>query len=408
MAGGGSNDEMAHYSYVIVGGGMTGYAAAQAIRRKDASAEIAMFTREVDPPYRRPPLTKGLWKGDGLDKTMYDAARLNLALQLETTVTEVLPDRHAFKDDAGGEHTYGSLLLATGGTPRRLPYGDDNIIYYRTLADYRRLRALTEGGASIAVIGGGFIGSELAAGLAMNDCRVTMILPEPAIGGRNYPEDLARYVTDYFGERGVRVLTRTSIRDFKVEGGHQRLMVEREGGGAEEIVADGTVAGIGITPNTSLAEAAGLRTANGIVVDRFLRTSAPDVYAAGDVAAFDSPALGPSVRVEHEDNARNMGRVAGENMAGGDAPYDYLPFFYSDLFDLGYEAVGMLDARLETFSDWVEPFKKGVIYYMEAGRVRGVLLWNVWDKVDAARELVQSGAEYRREDLAGKLTAKKQ
>jgi hypothetical protein len=102
-----------------------------------------------------------------------------------------------------------------------------------------------------------------------------------------------------------------------------------------------------------------------------------------------------------------MGRVAGENMAGGEAPYDYLPFFYSDLFDLGYEAIGMLDARLETFSDWVEPFKKGVIYYMEAGRVRGVLLWNVWDKVDAARELVQSGAQYRREDLAGRLTATK-
>jgi NADPH-dependent 2,4-dienoyl-CoA reductase/sulfur reductase-like enzyme len=398
---------MAHYSHVIVGGGMTGYAAAQAIRRRDAAAEIAMFSSEVDPPYRRPPLTKGLWKGDSLDKTMYDSARLNLALHLETTIAELLPDRHAFNDDAGREHTYGSLLLATGGTPRRLPYGGDDIIYYRTLADYRRLRALTEGGASVAVIGGGFIGSELAAGLAMNDCRVTMILPEPALGSRNYPEDLARYVTDYFEQRGVRVLTRTSIRDFRVEGGMHTLTVEHEGGGTEEIVADGTVAGIGILPNTSLAEAAGLRTANGIVVDRYLRTSSPDVYAAGDVAAFDSPALGAGVRVEHEDNARNMGRVAGENMAGGEAPYDYLPFFYSDLFDLGYEAIGMLDARLETFSDWVEPFKKGVIYYMEAGRVRGVLLWNVWDKVDAARELVQSGAQYRREDLAGRLTATK-
>ena len=175
--------------------------------------------------------------------------------------------------------------------------------------------------------------------------------------------------------------------------------------GDREIVADAVVAGIGIQPNVELAQAAGLEVDNGIRVDRGLRTSHPDIYAAGDVANFYNPALDQRLRVEHEDNANTMGRLAGQAMAGRTVSYDHLPSFYSDLFELGFEAVGEVDARLETVADWKEPYREGVVYYLRDGRVRGVLLWNVWEQVDSARKLIAEAGPFRAEDLRGRLPA---
>jgi NADPH-dependent 2,4-dienoyl-CoA reductase/sulfur reductase-like enzyme len=163
------------------------------------------------------------------------------------------------------------------------------------------------------------------------------------------------------------------------------------------------VAGIGIKPNIDLARAAGLKVEEGILVDELLQTSQPGIYAAGDAAEFYNPALGKRLRVEHEDNANSMGRQAGRNMAGAGESYTHLPFFYSDLFDLGYEAVGELDSRMETFADWKDPFKKGVIYYLKDGRVRGVLLWNVWEAVPAATALIAEPGPFQPADLKGRL-----
>jgi NADPH-dependent 2,4-dienoyl-CoA reductase/sulfur reductase-like enzyme len=166
---------------------------------------------------------------------------------------------------------------------------------------------------------------------------------------------------------------------------------------------DVVVAGAGIEPNSELAQQAGLKVGDGVCVDEFLRTSHPDIYAAGDVTRFYCPALDRSRRVEHEDNAETMGRMAGRNMAGASEPYHHLPYFYSDLFDLGYEAVGIVDSRLHVVADWEEPFRKGVIYYLEQQRVRGVLLWNVWEQVEAARDLIATVQEFRPEGLRGRL-----
>jgi NADPH-dependent 2,4-dienoyl-CoA reductase/sulfur reductase-like enzyme len=165
-----------------------------------------------------------------------------------------------------------------------------------------------------------------------------------------------------------------------------RLQVSTRSGAGFEV--DGVVAGIGIRPNLDLARQAGLQVENGILVDAQLQTSAPAIYAAGDVANFTHAALGKRMRVEHEDNAIQMGKLAGRNMAGANEPYTHAPMFYSDLFELGYEAVGELSSKLEMVADWQEPFKKGMVYYLDAGTVRGVLLWNVWDGVPAARELL--------------------
>jgi NADPH-dependent 2,4-dienoyl-CoA reductase/sulfur reductase-like enzyme len=170
-----------------------------------------------------------------------------------------------------------------------------------------------------------------------------------------------------------------------------------------EIAADSVVAGLGIQPNIELAQLAGLTVADGIVVNEYLCTTHADIFAAGDVAEFQSPALGKRLRVEHEDNANTMGRLAGRNMAGNAEPYTHLPFFYSDLFDLGYEAVGELDARLDIVADWKQPYREGVIYYMREGRVRGVLLWNVWGQVDAARQLIAEPGLFKPGTLKGRL-----
>jgi NADPH-dependent 2,4-dienoyl-CoA reductase/sulfur reductase-like enzyme len=199
------------------------------------------------------------------------------------------------------------------------------------------------------------------------------------------------------------VLPNESVTDLKKQGKQFVLATASN----LEITADSVVVGIGIRPNVELARQAGLLLDDGIVVNEVLATSNPDVYAAGDVAMFYNSALGERTRVEHEDNALMMGRQAGRNMVGAAEPYLHQPYFYSDLFELGYEAVGDLDARLETVADWEEPFHKGVIYYLQQGRVRGVLLWNVWEQVDAARELIAARQVVQPEDLKGRLPAGK-
>jgi NADPH-dependent 2,4-dienoyl-CoA reductase/sulfur reductase-like enzyme len=377
------------YTYLIVGGGMAAAAAIRGIREIDRDGSIGLIGAEPYPPYKRPPLSKKLWHGKPLESVWLDTDQFGVHLHLGRTA-RVLDLRHKrVVDDRGDEYDFARLLLATGVTPRRLPVGGHWITYFRTLTDYLRLRQEASAGQRFAVIGGGFIGSEIAAALTTDEKDVVMIFPDAAIGARVFPPDLARFLNGVYRERGVEVLSGTTVAAVGVSGDHFVLHTRATDSAAtREIAVDGIVAGIGATPNTELAAAAGLTVDDGIVVDAYLRTSHPDVYAAGDVAAFWQPALGGRRRVEHEDNAQAMGRLAGRAMAGEPARYDYLPFFYSDLFDLGYEAVGDLDARLSVEAAWEEPYRKGTLTYRDGGQVRGVLLWNVWDQLAAARALI--------------------
>jgi NADPH-dependent 2,4-dienoyl-CoA reductase/sulfur reductase-like enzyme len=354
---------------------------------------------ESEPPYDRPPLIKGLWKDKPFESIWRTAAKQNAGLHLGRTVKSLDVKQKRATDDQGTVYSFEKLLLATGGEPRTLPFGGNQIIYYRTAADYRRLRALTEKGKRFIVIGGGFIGSEIAASLAMNGKKVTLIFPGPSLGNRVYPQTLSKFLDSYYVEKGVTVVPGETA--VGLEERNSEIVIKTKSG--REFAADGVVAGLGIEPNTGLASAAGLKVVNGIVVDEFLQTSAPEVFAAGDVASFQNPALNQRLRVEHEDNANSMGKLAGRNMAGKRERYDHLPFFYSDLFDLGYEAVGELDSQLETIADWKTENREGVIYYMRDGRVRGVLLWNSWGQVDAARDLIASHRVYVAEELKGRL-----
>lgn len=380
---------MTHYTYLIIGGGMAAAAAIHGIRELDPQGSMGLISAEADVPYKRPPLSKGLWKGDGLDVIGTGAEDQGVDFHLGRTAQVLDADASRVVDDTGAVYTFDKLLLATGGRVRYLPFGGDNIIYYRTLSDYRRLRKLTTRGQRFVVIGGGFIGWEMAAALAMNGKQVVMVFPDQSIGQRIYPPDLAQFLTTYYRGRGVEILAETSVIDVARQGNELVVKTQHGPSGQERLVAtDGVVAGVGILPNVELAEAAGLEVADGVLVDDHLRTTQKSIYAAGDVASFYSPALGQRRRVEHEDNAVMMGRYAGRSMAGATEAYHHLPFFYSDLFELGYEAVGELDAKLETIAAWKEPYREGVVYYLSAGIVRGVLLWNVWGQVEAARQLI--------------------
>ncbi len=391
---------MKHYQYLIIGGGLAGDAAVRGIRELDANGSIGMLSREPHPPYTRPNLSKGLWKGRPLEKVWRNTQELGVDLHLTRKVTELDALKKCVRDETGEEYTYDKLLLATGGSPIRLPIEGDDIIYFRDLNDYQRLRALSERGEQFLVIGGGFIGSELAAALTLVGKKVTMVFPEEAIGVRVFPNDLSHYLNDYYRQKGVDVVTGDSVTNLEKNG--DRLTVRTQSGRLVEV--DGVVAGIGIRPNLELARQAGLQVENGIIVNDRLLTSAPEVFAAGDVANFFHSALGKRVRVEHEDNAIQMGQLAGRNMAGANESYTHVPMFYSDLFEHGYEAIGEINSQMETVADWQDPFNKGTIYYLENGRVRGVLLWNVWGQVNNARALLTEAGPLEVADLRDRLS----
>jgi len=376
------------FDHLIVGGGVAGFAAARTIREHDEKASIAMVTNERVGPYQRPALSKALWAGERERAIFYDTEDLDLVLLKGRRVMRIDPSEHAVVDAAGAVHGYGKLLIATGARPRSLRFGDGIVRYLRNIQDYHAIREAADGGRSFLVIGGGFLGAELAAALTNQGNDVAMVFPESGINARIFPSDLAAYLNAYYAERGVVVYPGSLVRAVERDDAD---LVRTSLGDGRVLRTHEVVAAIGAVPETGLAESAGLEVSDGIVVDEFFRTSAPDVFAAGDVANYPDPVLGRR-RVEHEDHATHSGHYAGLAMVGHGEPYRHLPLFYSDMFDHGYEAVGVLDPSKKTHTRWDEPFRKGVTYYLDDdGHVQGVLLWNTWKRVDEARTLVRRG-----------------
>ncbi|WP_053959185.1 NAD(P)/FAD-dependent oxidoreductase [Sulfobacillus thermosulfidooxidans] len=383
---------MKRYDYLIVGGGVAAASAVAGIRRRDKSGSIGLFSEERYPVYNRPPLSKKLWMGERIEDIWMRPSPLTLNAQehLTTKITAIDRQNKIVMDEFGNSYGYGKLLLATGGTPAHLPSHDVPIIYFRSLDDYFSLRRVADEKNRFLVIGGGFIGSEIAAALNLNEKEVTMVFPEPHLVDRFFPEDLKHVIDQEYLKRGVKLIAGDRVTHLAEENGE--IMVTTKNGISFSVEA--VVAGIGITPNTDLAKMAGLTVNDGIVVNEYLQTSDPDIYSAGDVTSFPYPYPDQKSRVEHEDNALTQGRAAGENMAGANKPYTHLPFFYSDMFSLGYEAIGRLDGNLEIFADWVKFGEEGVLYYLHDQRVVGILNWNVWDGIPKAREIIEEQRVY--------------
>ncbi|MFX0144204.1 MAG: NAD(P)/FAD-dependent oxidoreductase, partial [Candidatus Hodarchaeota archaeon] len=389
--------------YLIIGGGMAADAAVHSIRHNDPEGTIGLISSENDPPYARPPLSKSLWTGDEeIEDIDLGTSEADIQMHLGLMATKIDRANKKVIDNKGNKYSYNRLLIATGGTPRKLPNVDEKgIIYYRNLSDYEKLKAFVDKNNTFGVIGGGFIGSEIAAGIKMykSDVDVTMIFPESGICALIFPKTLSDHLNDYYMENGIKVLKNELVTNITSK--DKGYIVETKSG--KKLEFDTVIAGLGITPNIKIAEEANLEVKDGIVVNKYLQTNDPAIYAAGDVANYRNPALDKFIRVEHEENALMMGEIAGENMTGKETPFDHLSLFYSDLFELGYEAVGLLNSKFEIVEDWREPLEEGIIYYLLQGRVQGVLLWNVWEKDEEARELIAEPGPFTPKDLMNRI-----
>ncbi|MEJ5915029.1 NAD(P)/FAD-dependent oxidoreductase [Pseudokineococcus sp. 1T1Z-3] len=395
--------------YVIVGGGMVADAAARGIRSRDADARIVVLGEDADPPYTRPALSKKLWVDPDFTEADNDcgtAADTGAEVRTSVRVTAVDTAAQTVTTDAGEVLGYESLLLATGGRTKPGPIEDgERVISFRTAQDYRDLRRLAGEQRHVVVVGGSYIGTEIAAALSQNDTRVTLVTPDDVLGASMFPPDLALHFQRMFAGAGV-----TIRPGARVTGGQTRedgVDVELDDDGGP-LSADAVVLGLGIAPSTELAEAAGLAVDDGIVVDEHLRTSDPHVYAAGDVAQYVDKVLG-TTRVEHVDNAKTMGQAVGELMAGRTEPHEHTPFFYSMVHGTRYEAVGVLDGSADVVEDWQSEDGvggPGVVYYLDdERRVTGVLLWAISGKTDEATAVLAEGTPQEESALRGRISA---
>jgi 3-phenylpropionate/trans-cinnamate dioxygenase ferredoxin reductase subunit len=385
-------------TFVIVGGGLAAGKAAEALRENGHDGPLIIVGKEEENPYIRPPLSKGYLLGKDARDSIFvhpDAwyAEHDVELILGTAVRRVDPQAHEIELDDGRRVGYAKLLLATGSTPRPLavPGADlDNVLYLRTVGDSERLKAAFVEGARIVVVGGGWIGLETAAAARTAGAEVTLLerseLPLLNVLGRESAEVFAGLHT----EHGVDL--RPGARLERVTGSGGRVSgVELADG--SRIAADAVVAGVGNTPNVQLAQDAGLDVRNGIVTDEHLRTSAADIYAAGDVANAYHPLFGEHIRVEHWANALNQPHTAALSMLGRSAVYDRLPYFYTDQYDLGMEYTGY--AQPSSYDRVVfrgsRDERKFIAFWMAENIVLAGMGVNIWDVMDPIRTLIESG-----------------
>ncbi|MGY1633647.1 NAD(P)/FAD-dependent oxidoreductase [Geodermatophilus sp. SYSU D01186] len=382
--------------FVIVGAGLAGAKAAQTLREEGFGGPLVLLGAEPERPYERPPLSKQYLLGSAErekafvhDEDWYAAHDVELRTGVAATGLDVAGSR--VRLDTGEELPYARLLLTTGSAPRRLPVPGadlDGVRYLRTLADSDRLRAdLTGGGRRVLVVGAGWIGMEVAAAARSlgNDVVVVEPQPTPLFGslGRQMGAVFARLHRDH----GVDLFTDTTVREFRGDGGRVTSVVTDQHAG---LPADLVVVGVGVAPRTELAAAAGLEVDDGVVTDERLRTSAPGVFAAGDVARSFAPFYGRHVRVEHWANALNGGPAAARSMLDQEAAYDRLPYFFTDQYDLGMEYSGLASPEDTVVCRGAPEDGAFTAFWTAGDRVTAAMTVNVWDLTEPVQELIRS------------------
>jgi 3-phenylpropionate/trans-cinnamate dioxygenase ferredoxin reductase subunit len=387
-------------TFVIVGGGLAGAKAAETLRTEGFDGEVVLFGSEPERPYERPPLTKGYLQGkDDRESVFVHKAdwydQHNVDLRSGVTVAMIDPAAHLVTFD-GGTIGYDRLLLATGAHARRLDIpgaGLDNVRYLRTLPESEALRARFTSGARVVIVGAGWIGLETAAAARTAGCSVTVVEPKPGALHDALGPELGAKFADLHRAHGVEFRFGESAAEFRAAGSGAAQVSSVVTSSGAELPADLVVIGIGAVPNDGLARSAGLDVDNGVVTDSALRTSDPDIFAAGDAARFYLPLLGQHVRVEHWSNALNGGKAAASSMLGQPVEYNRVPYFYSDQYDLGMECAG-----LPTPGSYDQVVYRGdstalefIAFWLNQGRLVAGMNVNIWDVNDDIQGLIRSG-----------------
>lgn len=385
-------------TFVIVGAGLAGAKAAETLREEGFTGRIVLIGSESERPYERPPLSKGYLTGSDErgqifvhDEGWYGEHEVEL--RLGHAVDKLDPAAHEISigDEVIG---YEKALIATGSSPRKLdvPGADlDGVLYLREVGESEQLRStLSGGGKRVVVIGAGWIGLETAAAARgyENDVTVVEMAGTPLYAALG--EELGEHFAQLHRDHGVQLRTGTGVREITGAGGKVSGVVTD---GGEELPADVVIVGVGIRPNTQLAEEAGLQVDNGIVVDAALRSSDPDVYAAGDVANAFYPSLDRHLRVEHWANALNGGPAAARSMLGQDISHDPVPYFFTDQYDLGMEYSGLAEPGKYDQVVYRGDRASGefIAFWLSGGKVVAGMNVNVWDVTPAVEALIRSG-----------------
>jgi 3-phenylpropionate/trans-cinnamate dioxygenase ferredoxin reductase component len=383
-------------TFVIVGGGLAGAKAAQTLREEGFEGRVVILAEEDLRPYERPPLSKDYLRGEAEQDVIWVHpadfyATHGIELRTGVRVTTLALDASEVELDGGERIGFDRLLLATGAAPRRLPVpGADleGVHLLRTVGDSDRLRDAFVAAERLVVIGAGWIGAEVTASARQKGLEVTMVAPEEVPLERVLGREVGAIYRDVHASHGVELALGTGVEAIEGDG---RVSGVRTTDG-RLLEADLVVVGVGVAPRTELAEAADLRVEDGVLVDDRLRTSFPSVFAAGDVARAWHPLLGTAVRVEHWANALEQGPVAARNMLGHDLPYDRVPYFFSDQYDVGMEYAGYA-------TDWDRIVFRGdpaamefIAFWMQGRQLVAGMNVNTWDVSDQIQELIRSRA----------------
>jgi 3-phenylpropionate/trans-cinnamate dioxygenase ferredoxin reductase subunit len=390
-------------TFVIVGASLAGAKAAETLRDEGFDGHVVLLGVEAERPYERPPLSKEYLRGETSDKPyVHDDGYYegnDIELRTSTEVESIDPDASEVVLAGGERIGYDRLLLTTGSEPRRLsvPGSDlDGILYLRTVADSDAIAERIEAGGKVVTIGAGWIGAEIAASARTKGCEVTVLemaaLPLERVLGR----ELGAIYRDIHTDHGVELLAETALESFEGSGSVESVRTAD----GRTIDADFVVIGIGVAPRTKLAEDAGLDVENGVLTTERLETSAQGVYAAGDIANATHPLLGQRIRVEHWANALNQGPAAARNMLGKDAPYDKIPYFFSDQYDVGMEYTGDPAGSDELVIRGDLSDREFIAFWLAQGRVVAGMNVNVWDVTDDIKALIQSRSPVDSQRLA--------
>jgi 3-phenylpropionate/trans-cinnamate dioxygenase ferredoxin reductase component len=389
-------------THVIVGASLAGAKAAETLREEGFDGRVVLIGAEPERPYERPPLSKDYLRGEADGKPyVHDEgfyAEKEIELRTSTEVSAIHPDSGEVELEGGERIRYDRLLLTTGSEPRRLPVpgGDlDGVLYLRTVEDSDAIRERIERGGRLVTIGAGWIGAEVAASARQKGCEVTIVEMGSVPLERVLGPEVGAIYRDIHTDHGVEFLGNTGLESFE---GNGRLEAVLTADG-RRLEADMVVVGVGIAPRTGLAEAAGLEVDNGVLADERLETSAPGIFAAGDVVNALHPLYGERLRVEHWHNALEQGPVAARNMLGAGAAYERIPYFFSDQYDVGMEYAGFATEWDEVVFRGDPAAREFIAFWLQGGRVVAGMNVNVWEVIDQIQELIRSRREVDPERL---------